>query len=51
MKEKMEKYFADGSVITIQGLKIDGNELQELGIKGKKIGEFLQAAHRDCRRW
>ena len=48
MKEKMEKYFADGSVITIQGLKIDGNELQELGIKGKKIGEFLQAAHRDC---
>lgn len=31
----------DGSVYTLSGLDIDGNDLLELGYKGKQIGNIL----------
>lgn len=41
-------FIADGTAIKPSELRINGNELQEYGIKGKAIGEFLKDAYRDC---
>lgn len=46
--EKIDGYLKDGSAIKPSDLNITGEELMELGIRGKAIGEFLQRAYNDC---
>lgn len=48
MAEQISSYFADGSAIDIHGLKINGNELMEIGLKDKQIGDFLNIMLREC---
>lgn len=48
MAEKISSYFADGSAIDVHGLKINGDELLEIGLKGKQIGDFLNIMLREC---
>ena len=46
--DRARGFIADGTAIKPSELCINGNELQEYGIKGKAIGEFLKDAYRDC---
>lgn len=48
MAMKIQSYFDDGSAIGVQGLKITGDELLEIGLKGKQIGDFLDKMLKDC---
>lgn len=48
MAMRIQSYFDDGSAIGVQGLKITGDELLEIGLKGKQIGDFLDKMLRDC---
>ena len=48
MAAKIQSYFEDGSAIDIHGLRINGDELLEIGLRGKQIGEFLDKMLRDC---
>jgi len=40
----IDKIEADGACFTLRDLAINGHDLSELGLKGKKIGEALDAA-------
>lgn len=41
-------YIEDGTAIRIRDLKIDGNDLLALGLKGKQIRECLEHLYADC---
>ena len=44
----VEATIKDGSAIRLSDLKIDGNDLMELGFKGKEIGYVLNELLKEC---
>lgn len=48
MASKIQSYFDDGSAIGIHDLAITGNDLLEIGLRGKQIGDFLSRMLNEC---
>lgn len=48
MASKIQSYFDDGSAIGIHDLAITGNDLLEIGLSGKQIGDFLSRMLNEC---
>lgn len=48
MASKIQSYFDDGSAIGIHDLAITGNDLLEIGLHGKQIGDFLSRMLNEC---
>ena len=48
MTSKIQSYFDDGSAIGIHDLAITGNDLLEIGLRGKQIGDFLSRMLNEC---